>query len=292
MNSGFGPGPRRLPPRGGRPAGFRCRSAARAAAAGLLATLLATGCATRKEVVQFQADHEEFRGRLDRIETELDRLNTRVDTLTALLGGNVGEHFANQEEFLRSMRADQRAVSAEIEQLVQTLAARVSDSDVHVRRLVAKLDEVNRLVTEIVANRDSLALSSSFDVGDPEKLYHQAYLDFSQGENELARLGFRQYLQLYPKTSLADNALYWIGETFLAEGEQDSALAAFEALEERFPASNKTPAALLKRGILLAARGETTAARELFNRVQRDYPESAEAAQARVRLEELGESGR
>ncbi len=226
---------------------------------------------------------------MQKLEKQLAENEARVDTLIAVLGGNVGEHFANQEEFLRGMRADQRAVSAEIEGLIQMLSARVSDSDVHVRRLVAKLDEVNRLVTEIVAGRDSLAISPTFDVNDPEKLYNQSYLDYTQGNNELARLGFRQYLELYPATSLADNALYWIGETFYAEGLKDSALAAFEQVETMYPESNKLAAAFLKRGILRAARGEREQARVLFQRIIHQFPAGEETPQAMMRLGEVEE---
>lgn len=187
------------------------------------------------------------------------------------------------------MRADQRAVSYELESLVQTLAARISDSDVHTRNLVQKLDEVNRLVTEIVSEEDGSKISPNFDVNDPEKLYQQSYLDFTRGDAELARYGFQQYLDLYPKTSLADNALYWIGESYMNEGKQDSALVTFEKLEKIYPQSNKMVVSLLKRGLIQAANGNSDKATLLFEKIVKKYPNTPESVQAKIRLEEMAE---
>lgn len=255
-------------------------------------TMLSTGCIYEQEVAQLQQDHREFRTRLDSLDRQakkLDQLEARLDTLIVLLGGNVGDHFASQEEILRGMRADQRSINREIETLIQTLASRVSDSDMHTRRLVQKLDEVNRLVTEIISNRDSTLIPHTFDVNDPMKLYEQSYLDFSRGETELARMGFQQYLELYPNTSLADNALYWVGESYLVENQPDSALAAFTRLDALHPDSPKNGAALLKRALILAARGEPDESGKLLEKLLRTFPGTPEANQATMKLEELKE---
>ncbi|MBZ0263904.1 tol-pal system protein YbgF [bacterium] len=248
-----------------------------------------TGCASRNEILQFQNDHTDIKQDIDAVDKRLVELETRLDTLMSLLGGDVSQHFSNQEEILRSMRADQRAVSYELETLVQTLAARISDSDVHTRNLVQKLDEVNRLVTEIVSKQDSSKIPTNFDVNDPEKLYQQSYLDFTRGDAELARYGFQQYLDLYPKTRLADNALYWIGESYMNEGNQDAALDAFQKLEKSYPKSNKSVVSLLKRGLIQAANGNSEQAKSLFEKIIKNFPNTPESVQAKIRLEEMAE---
>lgn len=255
----------------------------------LLVFMLLTGCATRKEVLQFQADHLEFRETLNNLESRMVTIETRLDTLHGLLGGNVQESFAAQEEILRSIRADSRSVSTELSTLINTLAARISDSDVHMRRLLTKLDEVNLLVTKLASVHDSTGMMMHFDVQDPERLYQQSYLDFTQGETDLARMGFSQYLELYSNTSLADNALYWIGETYMAEGKSDSARIIFEEFLQQYQRSNKLPTVLYKLGLVHAADGNRKRAENYFYRILDEFPDSSEAHMAQMRIDELDE---
>lgn len=260
----------------------------------LLLILLIQGCATRKEIQQFQQDHQDFRAWMEsfdayekKLDKRLDELNSRLDTLEALLGGNVGDRFKTTEAFLRGMRADQRLLNGDIERSLQTLAARNSNSDIHIRKFVAKLDEVNRLVNEIIQQRDSLKVPRTFALNDPEKLYNQSYLDLIQGEPELARMGFQQFVMLYPSSSMADNATYWIAESFMAEQITDSAKTMLKKVFNEYPASSKRPTAMLKLSILLAAEGNTKEAENLLKKIASEYPVTLEAKQAKNRLKEL-----
>ncbi len=257
----------------------------------IIGTAFLLGCAAVKDTVQeFKDDHNEFRQQLTRIEIRLDSIEGQVDTLHAVLGGgNVRQSFKAQEEILRTIRADSRSLTNDMNSMIQELGARISDSDVQMRRLLAKLDEVNLLVTEIMAARDTSGTFDTFDVQDPEKLYQQSYLDFTIGDYELARMGFEQYFELYPETSMADNALYWIAETFLGEGRNADALATFEKLIEQFPDSKKIATAHLKMGMIEAANGKREIARNHFDRVIAIDSTSTAAVQANFRLEELEE---
>jgi len=68
-------------------------------------------------------------------------------------------------------------------------------------------------------------------------VYQAAYIDFSKGGYQLAITGFRDFLRRFPDHKLADNAQYWIGESYLAlahsyanAGQQED--KATQALEE------------------------------------------------------------
>src|SRR5262245_43868584 len=50
----------------------------------------------------------------------------------------------------------------------------------------------------------------------PEQAYQAAYIDFSKGNYPLAIQGFREFVRRYPDSDLADNAQYWIGESFFS----------------------------------------------------------------------------
>ncbi len=122
---------------------------------------------------------------------------------------------------------------------------------------------------------------------DAQELYDEGYALFHQKRYSDAEERFHRYLELYPQTDLADNALFWIGESRYARGEFSSALEAFSGTVERFPHSNKVSDALLKAGKCLESLGDPQQAKRTYEEVVGRYPESAAAAQAHERLAEL-----
>ncbi|MCB2200247.1 tetratricopeptide repeat protein [bacterium] len=256
---------------------------------------MTVGCASRTEIVQFQADHNEFRARLDvlnnetadlnkrldDIELQLGEISPQVDTLIGLLGGNVREYMREQEGLIRSLKADQASVSGELERLIMQLSSRVAESDDQVQSLLLQLDTFNQLAASLVG--DSLANEAM----ESQRLFQQSYSDYLRGEFEVARMGFEVYVEAYPTNSMADDALYWAAESWLSEEEPDSARALFIQLEDRFPESNRMATVLLKRAIIRAEQEDYEGAARLYERVIADYPKSDEAVQARIRLDEI-----
>ena len=70
-----------------------------------------------------------------------------------------------------------------------------------------------------------------------------------------AEASFQRFLQANPKSELADNAQYWIGECRYSRNDLKGALAAFREVVERFPKGNKVPDAMLKAGQCLEGMG-------------------------------------
>ena len=48
----------------------------------------------------------------------------------------------------------------------------------------------------------------------PQQIYNTAYSDYLKGNYQLAIEGFRQYIENFRESPLADNAQYWIGECY------------------------------------------------------------------------------
>jgi tol-pal system protein YbgF len=102
-----------------------------------------------------------------------------------------------------------------------------------------------------------------------------------------AEASFQRFLQANPKSELADNAQYWIGECRYARGDNRGALAAFRETVERYPEGNKVPDALLKAGQSLEALGDSDGARASYAEVVRRYAGTAAAAVAEERRAKL-----
>ena len=123
---------------------------------------------------------------------------------------------------------------------------------------------------------------------ESQALYDRGYTLYHQKRYEDAEDSLSRFLEAGAETDLADNALYWIGESRLARGDLEGALEAFASTVEQHPEGNKVPDALLKAGQVLEQVGDTGAARDSYRQVQRRFPESAAAVVASKRLKSLG----
>jgi tol-pal system protein YbgF len=123
---------------------------------------------------------------------------------------------------------------------------------------------------------------------EAQAAYDHAYTLYHQGRFVDAETAFRRFLQTWPRTDLADNASYWIGECRYSRGDLRSALAAFQEAVERFPGGNKTPDALYKAGQCLEGLGDVESARQSYQAVLERFPGEPAADLARQRLRVIG----
>jgi tol-pal system protein YbgF len=131
------------------------------------------------------------------------------------------------------------------------------------------------------------AASTRRPPSDPRADY-QKYLDAARaGNHEYAAQGLRSFLDQYPKDELADNAQYWLAETYYARKSYALAAIEFEKVVARYPRGNKLPDALLKIGYCRALAGKRAEAIAVLRRLIRSYPGSGPANLARAKLEEL-----
>ena len=77
----------------------------------------------------------------------------------------------------------------------------------------------------------------------PRRLYETAYADYTAGQWSLAIQGFETYLKTYPKSELADDAQYYIGESFAGDSKFRDAATAYERVIRDYPSSNILPEA-------------------------------------------------
>lgn len=76
-------------------------------------------------------------------------------------------------------------------------------------------------------------------------LYNKGYEMYNVGKYPQAISIFRDFLQKYSKDALADNAQYWIAESYYAQKLFDKAIKEFKKVEN-YPDRNKVPDAYLK----------------------------------------------
>ena len=91
----------------------------------------------------------------------------------------------------------------------------------------------------------------------------------------------------HPTGQLADNALFWIGETYFAAGDYKNAMRFYERVTKDFATENKAPDAMYKLGVSYEKISDLGMARKTFEECIRKYPYSTPAASAKQELQRI-----
>ncbi len=245
-----------------------------AAAGGLLAVIFLPGCGVYRDYVRRGAMLDSLSIRLARLEREQEK----------------------QKEALNRLGAD---VLTNLEQLDN----RIDEVGSEVQDLGERIDRIGR---KIGAWRGEVETSPAVESGgadpgapsprepvrgdtltptvDADQMYNTAYLDFTRGNYQVAIVGFRRFIKLFPSSELADNAQYWVGECFYSLNQLDSAEVEFKKVVSEYPEGNKVPATIYKLGMIYQLQGKMALAQEKFKEVVKKYPGSPEAKLAQERL--------
>jgi tol-pal system protein YbgF len=117
--------------------------------------------------------------------------------------------------------------------------------------------------------------------------YRNALVLYGKGKPADARRAFQDVFDADPTGELADNALYWIGETYYAAGDYTNAMKYYERVTREFGEQNKAPDALYKIGLTFEKSGDLSLARGAFEDLIRRYPYSQPAASAKLELKRI-----
>ena len=217
--------------------------------------------------------------RLQAIETKLGDIQRKVDNL----------NFAAQSQGITRLESEVRSLRGDVEQLR-------NDLEVSSKRSRDLYQDLDRRMTALENTSRAAHLSMTPQMAQPpappasqeeESTYLAVFDRLKAGKYDDAINGFKDQLARWPEGKYADNASYWMGQSYYSKRDYDAALAAFRALVEKFPTSPKAPEALVKVGTIHLDKKQKDEARATFQRVVKDYPDSDSANTARQRLEQL-----
>jgi tol-pal system protein YbgF len=108
-----------------------------------------------------------------------------------------------------------------------------------------------------------------------------------RGDNQGAIQKLREFLRKSPKSDLADDAQYWIGEAYYANKDYNRAILEFNEVLLRYPKADKVPAALLRQALAFAELGDKVDARLVLQKLVSEHGDAPEAERGRQKLAEL-----
>jgi tol-pal system protein YbgF len=122
----------------------------------------------------------------------------------------------------------------------------------------------------------------------PEReFYDFALATYKEAKYKAAADGFKRFLKKYPKSDLADNAQFWIGECYMALKEYEQAILAYQEVIKKYPKGNKVPNAMLRQSLAFREIKDVISSKLLLKKIIKQYPDSSEAKIAKAKLESL-----
>ncbi|MDZ7751493.1 MAG: tol-pal system protein YbgF [Gammaproteobacteria bacterium] len=131
------------------------------------------------------------------------------------------------------------------------------------------------------------APAAAVDPLEEQAAYEGAFGLLRDGRYKRAGEAFNRFLDEYPASGYADNALYWLGESHYVIRDFDAAAAAFRRVVAEHPNSDKTTHARLKIGYILHEQGALDQAEEVLTELVKGHPDSTAARLAHERLKRI-----
>lgn len=214
----------------------------------------------------------------------------------------------------RKLLADQKVAVEGVGRDLRVVREKLDDTNVRIARLSQELealrDSIPTMPAPTAAAPDGAApaVPGSEPAGvpppapapvvpstaglSPQRLYDTAYADFASGQWNMAIAGFETFIKAFPRSEQADQAQYYIGESYLLDNKYEQAVAAYDRVVSNYATGDQVPLAYYKRGIALLNLKQTDRARESWETIIKLYPDSDASRLARQGLDRLARSGR
>ena len=256
--------------------------------AALFVLLLFSGCAG-KGGASWEQDGTQVMGSLQKTEGEQAAVKVTLDQMESRIAGlekDLEEQLKVNSELSARLNAMQksRASSKKI-----TSKAASSNQKQFAKKLEKKLEKIELSIHSAAKKGPSSTMATSPE--SEKNAYTSAYLALKSGRYDEASQAFKILLAKYPQGEYADQANYWLGESYFAQQKMKEAIKAFKSVANNYPNSAKHPAALLKLASAYQESGRKGDTKAVLQRLIKEHPESNAAGQARSRLKII-EAGR
>ena len=284
--------------------------------AGFVACAVSPASAQRRELQQMAADIRILQEQTQLLQNALSGL---TDALKA-----VNQRIDEQTGVTRKTFADAKLQSETMGSDIRVVRERVDDTNVRITSLSQEVESLRDAIAAMpvpapvtdpaltgaagVPGADPTAAGASPLPGSgaapaapvptpatpagpnamsPGRLYDLAWADYTAGNYDLAVEGFASYVRSFPKSESADNAQYYIGESFFQRGKLAEAVEAFGRVISTYPRSDVAGQARYKRGVCYERLNQLDRAREDYDAVIKTLGDSDAGRLAKQRLDAL-----
>ena len=250
----------------------------------VLALGLTAGCALKGDVRKVELQVQALKA--DLAKSDAARAAERDTTLAAVR--LLQQALTTQQAYLVQMRGDLRTELLSVQQQLVAVQELTGQSQQRLTELRSRIESRSQQPDPSATAGGGVPVGPSGNPAGPgpDQMYEVSLQQYRRGSLATARLGFREFLRVFPTHERAADALFYIGESF-EQAAPDSAAAVYDQLVRSHPNSPRAPSALYKQGLLAEQRGDRPTARSFYTRVIAGYPRSPEADLARQNQQRL-----
>lgn len=269
---------------------------------GLALLLPAPAAAANREHEQMLADIRMLQEQNQRLQLALVTLAEALKAVTAKIDES---NAATRKGF-----ADQKLLSDTVAGDLRVLREKLDETNVRLTSLSQDVDGLREIIPQAApmpvapvdpADPNAAAAAPGAAPGTttppppapagtgmtPRRLYDTAYADYTAGQWSLAVQGFETYLKTYPRSELADDAQYYVGESYSGDSKFKDAVAAYERMIRDYPQSDILPEAWYKVGTAYERLGQPDRARAAYETAVKLFPETDAGRLSKQRLDGL-----
>lgn len=159
--------------------------------------------------------------------------------------------------------------------------AKVKDDKVRLNDSYLRLGDCRFVTSKYTAALEAYNKVIELKSVDADYAYFQKAICYgfvSKNERKIEELN--AFLQLYPKSEYRDDALFELGNTYVAENKQDLAIKTYDRLNTEFKKGSYTSKAILRQGLIYYNSDKDEQALTKFKKVAADFPKTPEALEA------------
>lgn len=246
----------------------------------------------RREIAQERKRVDELSGLLETQKQQLDALQARMTKLQeaqlkdqALL--DLLREIENLKLEIARMRGQLEVLGNNIDVVQKRQKDFYVDLDSRLRRLESPVVPVMPGTAAEATPGERPSGAATADTAAETRAYEAAQNLRRIGNFQGAIVAFQNFVKQHPKSALAPNAQYWVGDSYFNLRDFRLAIASQRALLSAYPDSPKVADALLNIASSQAELGEIQAARKTMEEIVAKYPKSEAADRARRRLASL-----
>lgn len=245
-------------------------------------------------ISELEQELQSITGRIEEVSFQVRRLGEKLDRLSSDVDyrlGQQGAPGARPSSAANGLEpgAPPAATSAAPQQstaagprVLGTLPASEADKP----KVTARADEAPTAASPSAAVAVPPPASAAAEAPGPQastrEQYAYAFGLMQKQKYPESQQAFQDFLKKYPEDPLAENAAYWLGETYYAQGDYTHAATTFLENYEKHKTGAKAPDTLLKLGMSLGQLKKTKEACATFQELNKAFPAAPTSIKSRA----------
>ena len=249
----------------------------------LVGAALLTGCVSAGEGDRMAADIKLMKDEVGQLRASMDADRVKLNETLTRAQRNVEQLEATLEDARQRLGRNNADLSADMEAMRKEIDRVSGQLDVGRR----EFEQLRKAFELFQADVDVRLNSRRTLPSDPDELFQAGQDRLSGDDPDGARKAFERFAKDFPSDDRADNAVFFVGESFMKQEKYKEAAASFRAVLKDYEKSDIRDAATYRFGDALVGMKRCDDARIFYEEVTTKFKKSSFKKDARQKLKQI-----